>query len=249
MKQDSRFPNLFILDHPLIQHKLTHMRDKDTSTRTFRELLREITLLMGYEITRNLPITTKRVETPARRDRCAGDRGQEARDRARAACGRRDVGRPARPDPVRARRPYRRLSCGRSSAGRISRAAARSRGPHLHPVRSDGRDRLFGRARRRRAEAPQRAGREHHVRRARRRARGRTGVPGRAPRREAVRRVARLAPERTRLHRAGPSATRATACSAPRTDAAAAGRPRACRAARPSRPFGQARRAVRAVAA
>ncbi|WP_186105573.1 uracil phosphoribosyltransferase [Burkholderia gladioli] len=64
MTQDSRFPNLFILDHPLIQHKLTHMRDKDTSTRTFRELLREITMLMGYEITRNLPITTKRVETP-----------------------------------------------------------------------------------------------------------------------------------------------------------------------------------------
>ena len=64
MKQDSRFPNLFILDHPLIQHKLTHMRDKDTSTRTFRDLLREITLLMGYEITRNLPITTKRVATP-----------------------------------------------------------------------------------------------------------------------------------------------------------------------------------------
>jgi uracil phosphoribosyltransferase len=64
MKQDSRFPNLFILDHPLIQHKLTHMRDKDTSTRTFRELLRELTLLMGYEITRNLPITTKRVATP-----------------------------------------------------------------------------------------------------------------------------------------------------------------------------------------
>jgi hypothetical protein len=64
MKQDSRFPNLFITDHPLIQHKLTHMRDKDTSTRTFRELLREITLLMGYEITRNLPLTTRRVETP-----------------------------------------------------------------------------------------------------------------------------------------------------------------------------------------
>lgn len=64
MNQDSRFPNLFILNHPLIQHKLTHMRDKDTSTRTFRELLREITLLMGYEITRNLPLTTKRVETP-----------------------------------------------------------------------------------------------------------------------------------------------------------------------------------------
>lgn len=64
MKQDPRFPNLFILDHPLIQHKLSHMRDRDTSTRTFRELLREITLLMGYEITRSLPLTTMRIETP-----------------------------------------------------------------------------------------------------------------------------------------------------------------------------------------
>ncbi|MDE2204948.1 MAG: uracil phosphoribosyltransferase, partial [Burkholderiaceae bacterium] len=54
----------FILNHPLIQHKLTHMRDKDTSTRTFRELLREITLLMGYEITRNLPLTSRHIDTP-----------------------------------------------------------------------------------------------------------------------------------------------------------------------------------------
>jgi uracil phosphoribosyltransferase len=64
MSQDSRFPNLFILDHPLIQHKLSHMREKDTSTRTFRQLLREITLLMGYEITRSLPLTTRSIETP-----------------------------------------------------------------------------------------------------------------------------------------------------------------------------------------
>lgn len=64
MKQDPRFPNLFILDHPLIQHKLSYMRDKDTSTRTFRELLRELTLLMGYEVTRDLPITNKRIDTP-----------------------------------------------------------------------------------------------------------------------------------------------------------------------------------------
>lgn len=64
MKQDSRFPNLFILNHPLIQHKLSHMRASDTSTRTFRELLREITLLMGYEITRDLPLTTREIETP-----------------------------------------------------------------------------------------------------------------------------------------------------------------------------------------
>lgn len=64
MKQDPRFPNLFILNHPLIQHKLSHMRDKHTSTRTFRDLLREITLLMGYEITRDLPLTTESIETP-----------------------------------------------------------------------------------------------------------------------------------------------------------------------------------------
>lgn len=64
MKQDDRFPNLYICNHPLIQHKLTHMRDKETSTRTFRELLREITLLMGYEITRDLPLTTEHIETP-----------------------------------------------------------------------------------------------------------------------------------------------------------------------------------------
>jgi uracil phosphoribosyltransferase len=64
MKQDARFPNLFILDHPLIQHKLSYMRDKDTSTRNFRQLLRELTLLMGYEVTRDLPVTTKEIETP-----------------------------------------------------------------------------------------------------------------------------------------------------------------------------------------
>ena len=67
MRQDPRFPTLFILNHPLIQHKLTHMRDKTTSTRTFRELLREITLLMGYEVTRNLPLTTRTIETPLTR--------------------------------------------------------------------------------------------------------------------------------------------------------------------------------------
>lgn len=60
----ARYPQLHVLDHPLILHKLTHMRDKDTSTRTFRQLLREISLLMGYEITRNLPLMYEPVETP-----------------------------------------------------------------------------------------------------------------------------------------------------------------------------------------
>ncbi len=64
MRQDPRFPNLYILDHPLIQHKLSHMRDKSASTRSFRALLRELTLLMGYELTRDLPLTHERIETP-----------------------------------------------------------------------------------------------------------------------------------------------------------------------------------------
>lgn len=64
MRQDPRFPQLFIVDHPLVQHKLSHMRDRATSTRTFRELLREVTLLLGYEVTRSLPLTTRRIDTP-----------------------------------------------------------------------------------------------------------------------------------------------------------------------------------------
>jgi uracil phosphoribosyltransferase len=64
MKIDPRFPNLSIIDHPLIQHKLSHMRDVETSTRTFRQLLRELTLLMGYELTRDLPMTTEKINTP-----------------------------------------------------------------------------------------------------------------------------------------------------------------------------------------
>jgi uracil phosphoribosyltransferase len=58
------FPNLHVLTHPLIQHKLSHMRDKGRSTMGFRQLLREIALLMGYEITRDLPMTTEKIETP-----------------------------------------------------------------------------------------------------------------------------------------------------------------------------------------
>jgi uracil phosphoribosyltransferase len=64
LTEHAAFSNLFVLDHPLVQHKLSHMRDVKTSTRTFRQLLRELTLLMGYEITRDLPMTTERIETP-----------------------------------------------------------------------------------------------------------------------------------------------------------------------------------------
>lgn len=53
-----------IMDHPLVQHKLTLMRDKNTGSKDFRELLTEITMLMGYEITRDLPLEEVEIETP-----------------------------------------------------------------------------------------------------------------------------------------------------------------------------------------
>jgi len=56
--------HLTVVDHPLIQHKLTIMREKETSTASFRQLLREISQLLAYEVTRALPMTTKSIETP-----------------------------------------------------------------------------------------------------------------------------------------------------------------------------------------
>ena len=56
--------HLTIVTHPLVQHKLTLMRNKDTSTAGFRRLLREISLLLAYEVTRELDMTTTRIETP-----------------------------------------------------------------------------------------------------------------------------------------------------------------------------------------
>ena len=53
-----------IVDHPLVQHKLTLMRDKDQPTAYFRQLLRETALLLAYEVTRDLPLETRRIETP-----------------------------------------------------------------------------------------------------------------------------------------------------------------------------------------
>ena len=55
---------LHIIDHPLVQHKLSIMRDKTTSTMKFRDLLEEIAMLMGYEITRDFPLTYEEIETP-----------------------------------------------------------------------------------------------------------------------------------------------------------------------------------------
>ena len=56
--------HLTIVNHPLVQHKLTLMRQKDTPTAVFRQLLREISQFLAYEITRELAMTTKQIETP-----------------------------------------------------------------------------------------------------------------------------------------------------------------------------------------
>ena len=53
-----------VIDHPMVQHKLTIMRDKETGSKDFRQLLEEISLLMGYEITRDIPLEDVDIETP-----------------------------------------------------------------------------------------------------------------------------------------------------------------------------------------
>ena len=59
--------HLTVVDHPLVQHKLTLMRDVGTPTAVFRQLLREISTLLAYEVTRNLAMTTREIETPLTR--------------------------------------------------------------------------------------------------------------------------------------------------------------------------------------
>lgn len=56
--------NTTIIDHPLIQHKVSMLRDKNTNTKEFRELVSEIAMLMGYEVTRNMPLKEVEIETP-----------------------------------------------------------------------------------------------------------------------------------------------------------------------------------------
>jgi len=56
--------HLTVVDHPLVQHKLSHMRDVNTPTNHFRQLMRETSQLLAYEVTRNLEMTTKTITTP-----------------------------------------------------------------------------------------------------------------------------------------------------------------------------------------
>jgi uracil phosphoribosyltransferase len=61
------YPNLTIIDHPLIRHKLAVLRSRHTSKKTFRELVDEISMLMGYEVTKDLPLEQVEIETPLER--------------------------------------------------------------------------------------------------------------------------------------------------------------------------------------
>jgi len=71
------FPNLTVLAHPLIQHKLSILRDKRTSTRDFKQLVNEIAMLMAYEVTKDLPLEPVDVETPLERMRGARVAGKK----------------------------------------------------------------------------------------------------------------------------------------------------------------------------
>ena len=57
-------PNLVLIDHPLVQHKMTLLRRKETSTAEFRRLAREVSMLMAYELTRSLPLEIVTIVTP-----------------------------------------------------------------------------------------------------------------------------------------------------------------------------------------
>ena len=71
------FPNLIVLAHPLIQHKLTILRERSTATRDFKQLVNEIAMLMAYEVTKDLPVEAVEVETPLERMRGARVAGKK----------------------------------------------------------------------------------------------------------------------------------------------------------------------------
>ncbi|HYJ80298.1 MAG TPA: uracil phosphoribosyltransferase, partial [Longimicrobiaceae bacterium] len=62
-----QFANLTVIEHPLIQHKLSVLRDKETSKKKFKELVDEIAMLMAYEVTKDLPLEPVEIETPLER--------------------------------------------------------------------------------------------------------------------------------------------------------------------------------------
>ena len=72
--------NVHVFDHPLIQHQLAILRDKDTGSKAFRELVSEIAMLMCYEATRDLPLRDLEVETPMGMAHCRHIAGKKLAD-------------------------------------------------------------------------------------------------------------------------------------------------------------------------
>lgn len=73
----TEFPNLTVLDHPLIQHKLSHLRSVDTPKKGFKELVDEIAMLMAFEVTRSLQLEDVQVTTPLERVTCQRLKGKK----------------------------------------------------------------------------------------------------------------------------------------------------------------------------
>lgn len=71
------YPRVTVIDHPMVQHKLAILRDKDTSTKKFRDLVREISLFEGYEATRDLDLVPVEVETPICKTTCYRIQGRK----------------------------------------------------------------------------------------------------------------------------------------------------------------------------
>lgn len=64
LERAAEFPNFHLITHPLVQDKLSRMREKDTTTGEFRQLMKQVGVLMGYEVTRDLPVEYRAIETP-----------------------------------------------------------------------------------------------------------------------------------------------------------------------------------------
>ena len=202
-----------VIDHPLVQHKLTIMRDKETSTAGFRRLLREIALLLCYEVTRDLELTTTQIETPLATMEAPILDGKKLVFASILRAGNGLLEGMLDLVPVGARRPYRHLPRPRDAgAGRVLlQGAGGPRRPPGHRRRSDARDRQLGDRRDRAAEGARRP--RHPLRLPARGARGHRALPALPSRHADLHRRDRRATSTRRATSSPASATPATACT------------------------------------
>jgi uracil phosphoribosyltransferase len=99
--------NVHLIEHPLVQHKLTLMRKKEASTNSFRRLLNELAMLMAYEVTRDMPMQEVEIETPLEKTRAKVIDGKKLVFVSILRAGHRHPGRHAERGAGRARRPHR----------------------------------------------------------------------------------------------------------------------------------------------